>query len=282
MAKPFVKWAGGKHASIEHILKHLPERIGTYYEPLVGGGAVFFALANAGRFERAVINDSCDELMGTYVAIRDDVEGVIAAIRKLRPSRITEAKYLRVRSSRPRTPAGRAARMLFLNKTGFNGLYRLNSFGKFNVPWGKRTKWVPDVGNLRAVSEVLRSPDVVLRCGDFAAADRQLDLFGSDEVHAYYLDPPYLPASKIAKFTSYSRYGFGYTEQQRLAALFSDLAHQGVHVVASNADVPATLRLYGDIEGTEFLRLHIGRAINCNGKSRGKVGELLMVNPGKE
>lgn len=280
MAKPILKWAGGKRASVPHIIDSLPAQIDTYYEPFFGGGAVFFELARLGRFKRAVLSDSCDELMGTYVAIRDDVEAVIRAIEKLRPSRITEAKYLRVRSSRPRTPAGRAARMLFLNKCGFNGLYRLNRFGKFNVPWGSHTKWKPDVENLRAVSEVLRSPNVVLRCGDFATAERQLDLFESEEVHAYYLDPPYLPASKIAKFTSYSRYGFNFAEQQRLAEFFADMASRGVHMVASNADVPATMKLYGDIEGTEYFRIQVGRAINCKGKSRGKVGELLMVNPG--
>lgn len=280
MAKPIVKWCGGKRASVPYIIDSLPAQIDCYFEPFFGGGAVFFELARLGRFKRAILSDSCQELMDTYIAVRDDVEAVIKAIEKLRPSRVTEKKYYRVLRSKPRTPAGRAARMLFLNKTGFNGLYRLNSFGRFNVPWGKRTKWVPDIENLRAVAEVLRSPNVVLRCGDFATVDRQLDLFGSDEVCAYYLDPPYLPASKIAKFTSYSRYGFNFAEQQRLAEFYADLASRGVHMVASNADVTATMRLYGDIEGTEFFRIQVGRAINCKGKSRGKVGELLMVNPG--
>jgi DNA adenine methylase len=271
---PIVKYAGGKTASVEHILRHLPEQIETYYEPFFGGGAVFFALAASKRFKRAVIGDACEELIVAHQAIRDDVDSVIDAIRRLGPSRVTEAKYYRIREAKPRTPATIAARFLFLNKTGFNGLYRVNRFGKFNAPWGKRTSWRPDYDNLRAVSEALCDVEIV-------ATDFEVPLQRARHGDAVYLDPPYLPKSKTEKFTSYTRYGFTFEQQLRLSEVFGELVDMGVHVVASNADTPAAMRLYGDIPGTDYWRTHVSRAINSNGGGRGKVGELLIVNPAR-
>jgi DNA adenine methylase len=276
-ARPVVKWCGGKHESVPHILRHLPDKIETYFEPFFGGGSVFFALASEGRFKRAVISDACEELIGAHIAIRDDVDAVLTAIRRLGPGHVTEDKYYCVRNSRPRTNAGKAARFLFLNKCGFNGLYRVNSFGKFNVPWGHRSKWIVDVENLRAVSRVLQRVDIVL--GDFEIITTQ-GLFPAKPGDAVYFDPPYLPRTKSEKFTSYTRYGFGFDEQQRLARTFATLETRGVHVVASNADTSTAMLLYGDIQGTKFRRTHVSRAVNSNGKGRGKVGELLIVNAG--
>lgn len=273
-AKPCLKWAGGKTTSVEHILRYLPPKIETYYEPFFGGGAVFFALAVAKRFKRAVISDSCEELVGMYLAIRDDVEGVVKVIRRLGPSRITADKYYRIRESRPRTASGKAARTLFLNKNGFNGLYRVNRFGKFNVPWAHRSSWNPDYENLRAVSRALQGVQIV-------TADFWVPLQDARRGDAVYLDPPYLPKSKTEKFTAYTRYGFGFEQQKRLATVYEELTEIGVHVVASNADTPTAMRLYGDIPGTKYRRTHIARAINSNGKGRGKVGELLIINPGQ-
>jgi len=274
-ARPIVKWAGGKHASVGHIVRYLPEKIETYYEPFFGGGAVFFELAALGRFEHAVISDENSELIEMYCTVRDDVEAVIGAIRRLGPSRITEQKYYRVRDSKPRTAVGRAARTLFLNKNGFNGLYRVNGFGKFNVPWGKRTSWKPDYENLRAVSRVLQGVKIL-------PSSFELPLQVAIKGDAVYLDPPYLPKSKTEKFAEYTRGGFGFEQQKRLAGVFEDLVEVGVHVVASNADTPMAMRLYGDIPGTKYRRTHVARAINSNGKGRGKVGELLIINPGTQ
>lgn len=273
-ARPFAKYAGGKSESAEHILRYLPSEIEVYYEPFVGGGAIFFALAAAKRFKRAVISDANKELITTYQAIRDDVEGVLAAIQRLGPSRVTESKYYRIRDAKPRTPATIAARFLFLNKTGYNGLYRVNSFGKFNTPWGKHTSWSPDVENFRQVSRVLQGVEILY-------ADFRHVLSVARRGDAVYLDPPYLPKSKTEKFTAYTRDGFRFERQQDLADAFRKLVDLGVHAVASNADTRATVRLYEDIDGTEFLRTHVSRAINSNGKGRGKVGELLIVNPGR-
>jgi len=277
LARPIVKWVGGKRSSVEHILRELPTKIDTYFEPFFGGGSVFFALAAEGRFRRAVLSDACSELIAAHVAVRDDVESVIVAIRRLGPGRITEPKYYRIRDSRPLTPAGKAARFLFLNKCGFNGLYRVNSFGKFNVPWGKRTRWLVDYENLRSVSRALNGVDLLV--ADFQHVAESL--FSAKQGDAGYFDPPYLPRTKTEKFTSYTRSGFGFEHQLRLARMFGELAEKGVHVVASNADTRTTMRLYGDVPGTKFLRTHVARAINSNGKRRGKVGELFIVNPGR-
>lgn len=272
--RPVVKWAGGKHESVDHILRYLRTEIETYFEPFFGGGAVFFALARLGRFKRAVISDACRDLVITHQAIRDDVVGVLNAIHRLGPSHVTEAKYYRIRDAKPRTPATIAARFLFLNKTGYNGLYRVNSYGKFNTPWGHHTSWSPDVENLREVSKVLQGVEIL-------HADFRHVLSVARRGDAVYLDPPYLPKSKTEKFTGYTRDGFRFDSQKDLADTFSALVERGVHAVASNADTRATVRLYEDIEGTEFLRTHVSRAINSNGKGRGKVGELLIVNPGR-
>lgn len=274
IARPCIKYPGGKTASIEYIVAHLPKQIDTYYEPFFGGGAVFFALAALGRFKRAVISDANEELIVAHKAIRDDVDSVIDAIRRLVPSRVTKDKYYRIRNANPRTPATIASRFLFLNKTGFNGLYRVNSFGKFNVPWGKRTSWRPDYENLRAVSRALRDVEIV-------ASDFEVTLQKARHRDAAYLDPPYLPKSESEKFTSYTRYGFTFEQQCRLAEVFGQLVDIGVHVVASNADTPAAMRLYGDIPGTEYWRTRVARPINSNGNGRGRVGELLLVNQGR-
>jgi DNA adenine methylase len=293
--RPIVKWAGGKRWSVPAILDALPPMIETYYEPFVGGGAVFFALARAGRFKHAVISDSNPELIAAYRAIRGDVEGVIRAIGKFGPSRVYAEKYNRIRTSKPRTEAGKAARFLFLNKCGFNGLYRVNLRGEFNVPYGSARKWAPDSANLRIVSMLLRGmleittstgtsiyPTVELHCRDFAAGARQLELFSwVQRDDAVYFDPPYLPESKTARFSAYTPGGFSLDDHRRLGELFAKLASQGVHVVASNAAVRGAERIYEDIPGTELFELACPRAINSNGKRRGKLAELLIVNAGK-
>jgi DNA adenine methylase len=282
--RPIVKWLGGKHSSIERIVRLLPDQIGTYYEPFLGGGAVFFALARANRFKRAVINDSNRELIELMWAIRDDVDGVIAAIRRLGPVRVTADKYYRIRASSPRSSAGKAARTLFLNKTGFNGLYRVNLRGEFNVPYAKVRRWRPDYDNLRAVSARLRDRRITITSDDFEAFDRQLELYSSSSsdgsMDAVYFDPPYLPESKTANFTAYTPGGFTLSDHRRLGKLFARLASRGVHVAASNAAVRGAERIYEGIPGTKIFELTCPRSINSDGRKRGGVGELLIVNPG--
>lgn len=275
--RPVLKWAGGKQFSLPHILSVIPEKFVNYHEPFFGGGAVFFALKRAGLIKNeAYISDCNRELFETLCAIKSDLPLVLSEIEKLNPSVVTEESYYQVRSSKPSNRAAVAARMLFLNKCGYCGLYRVNKkLGEFNVPWGKRVKWDVDVLNISAVSVALKNTTItrsnfVMRCEDAEKGD------------VVYLDPPYFPVSKTANFTAYSRDGFTYSDQLELAAKFAELAAKKVCVIASNADVPIVHEIYGAIKGVTIRRLEVPRRINSNGKGRGLVGELLIYANGRK
>ena len=263
--QPVLKWAGGKRRLVPDILAALPREIDTYYEPFVGGGAVFFALAAEGRFQRAVLSDRNSELIQMYAAIRDDVESVIAALSDMRHS---EEEYYRIRALRPRTLARKAARIIYLNKTGYNGLYRVNRSGEFNVPFGRQERPnICDADNLRAVAQVLQGVEVLV--SDFESV-----VAGARPGDAVYFDPPYMPVSTTAKFTSYHSEPFGNDEHHRLARLFGDLAARRVAVVLSNSDTKETRALYGSFKPRV---VHASRPINSNASARGPVAELLVA-----
>src|SRR5690606_7112362 len=210
-ARPVLKWAGGKRQLQHRILEKLQADINTYYEPFVGGGAIFFALAAENRFKRAVLGDRNADLVDVYRALTQDVEAVIRLLRKYRYS---ETEYYRVREQRPRSLAARAARLIYLNKTGYNGLYRVNRAGEFNVPFGRhKSPLICDEDNLRAAAEALSRAEVVT--ADFEAVCR--DARAGDAV---YFDPPYLPLSKTSNFTAYDPHPFGVDEHERLAPVF--------------------------------------------------------------
>jgi DNA adenine methylase len=263
-----LKWAGGKSRSLPHILAELPDRIDTYYEPFIGGAAVFFALAARGRFRRAVLNDRNKALIDVYKGIQKDVDAVIEVLEGYRHS---EEEYYRVRELDPKDLdlPERAARVIFLNKTGYNGLYRENSKGKFNVPFGRyKNPRFCDPGTLKAAAEALKG--VRLSIGDFAKACK--DATSKDAV---YFDPPYDPVSKTANFTAYHKEDFGPTEHERLAGTFGDLAKRGVTVVLSNSDTPLTRRLFKPFRIKEVA---VSRPINSNTAARGAVNELLVTS----
>ena len=266
-ARPVLKWAGGKAQLVDHILPLLPREIRTYHEPFCGGGAVFFALAAQGRFKRAVLSDSNPELIDVYRAIRENVDAVIGCLRDLELHH-SEQKYYAVRESNPRRLDRRAARTIYLNKTGYNGLYRVNRSGAFNVPFGRYTRpKICDEPNLRRVSEVLRS--VELRVGDFEARCKSVR-----QGDAVYFDPPYLPLSRTASFVSYDRHPFGWPEHQRLARVFERLANREICVVLSNSDTPGARELY---EQWHIAPAWVARPINSRASARGPVRELLVV-----
>jgi DNA adenine methylase len=267
--RPVLKWAGGKTQLLPAILARLPERIETYFEPFVGGAAVFFALAQQGRFRRAVLSDRNPELVDVYRALRDDVEGVIRSLRRLRHS---EDEYYRVRALAPRALASRAARTIYLNKTGYNGLYRVNSSGGFNVPFGRYAN--PnfcDVENLRAAALALAGVEI-------GAADFEQVCLRARPGDAVYLDPPYVPLSKTASFTAYDRHPFGALEHRRLAGTFDDLAERGVAAVLSNSDTPETRALYAHHRP---LTVQVSRPINSRATARGPIDEILVVTDGR-
>jgi DNA adenine methylase len=265
-ARPFLKWAGGKGQLLSQLRPLLPAAHHRYFEPFAGGAAMFFSLAP----KKAVLADVNQELIDCYKATRDDVDGVIEALAE----HVYEAEhYYRVRAIDPRSlpPARRAARTIYLNRTGYNGLYRVNRSGKFNVPMGRYTNpLLCDAQNLRACSQALAN--VVVRRADFERA-----VEGARAGDFVYFDPPYVPVSDTADFTAYVPGGFGADQQRRLARLFGELARRGVHAMLSNSDTPAVRELY---RGFTIHRVLASRHINSRGALRGKVGEVVVTTFG--
>ena len=273
MAKPFLKWAGGKTSLLPELLQAAPEQIETYYEPFVGGGALFFALQAEGRFKRAVLSDSNQELINAYTQVRDNVEGLIKALqvhqRKYRAAEDRAEYYYTIRGKRLTCSLGGAGNLIFLNKTCYNGLYRVNSKGRFNVPHGRYVNpTICDESNLRAVSEALQG--VELRVGDFAEVTRR-----AGEGDFVYFDPPYVPLSETAHFTAYTAANFDVSEQQRLAQSAAWCALRGASVLLSNSAHPDVAELYRQ-QCFSIKHVEAPRSINSKGEGRGVVREYLI------
>ncbi len=277
--KPVVKWAGGKGRLVDAILPYVPDRIGTYVEPFAGGAALFFALASAEkcRFNRAVLADVNEDLAALYRSIRDDLEPLIARLTRynteyfaLGPEGRSEYFYsVRAVDSEAASDVERGARLVFLNRTCFNGLWRVNASGRFNVPFGRYAKpRILDESGLRSAHGLLKG--VQIEVADFATVTRQLR-----PGDFAYFDPPYVPLSKTANFTAYAKVGFGPNDQQRLCDEFARLAKRGVRAVISNACSPETKALY-----TAYVvkEIHASRLINSAPHKRGSVRELVVVN----
>jgi DNA adenine methylase len=264
---PFLKWAGGKRQLLSRILGAVPERMHTYYEPFIGGGAVFFAIFARGRkFDRAVLGDANEELIRCYQAVRDDVGGVIRVLGRHRYDRDL---YYEVRERDPAklSDASRAARLIYLNRCGYNGLYRVNRSGKFNVPFGRyKNPVICDASKLRAAAGALQG--VKLVHGDF-----QRTLRGAKSGDFVYLDPPYVPLSATSSFTAYARTPFDGAAQARLAGVLRDLGARKVRALLSNSDCDETRQLY---DQTLSEPVPVRRAINSVAARRGAVGELLV------
>ncbi|MDR3152756.1 MAG: DNA adenine methylase [Deltaproteobacteria bacterium] len=274
--KPFVKWAGGKRQLLPDIRANLPEDSESlrYFEPFLGGGAVLFRLRPA----RAVVSDLNRDLMGAYMALKDAPGQVIRRLKELAGD-LSARRYYEVRDmdraeGYPQlTAAERAARLIYLNRTCYNGLYRVNSRGHFNVPRGSYAD--PAVCNeeaLRSAAAYLREADVNILCGDFADAVRE-----AGEGSLVYFDPPYHAPDR--NFTSYQSGGFGESEQERLRDVYAELTSRGAKCLLSNADTPFIRYLYGNT-GFRIVPVQAARAINSRAGGRGKVGEVLVRNYG--
>lgn len=264
-----IKWVGGKSWLAPTLLDFLPTHIHTYYEPFVGGGAIFWALAQDSHTEvdRFVLNDNNEELIDLYRVIRDFPEDLI---RELEPMPYDKELYYTIRAMDPQTlgPVRRSARTVFLNKTCFNGLYRVNKAGQFNVPFGRYTNpTICDAENIRACSRILQKAE--LHSGDFA--DVVSDAGYGDVV---YFDPPYVPLNPTSNFTSYTSEGFGLRDQERLAICLKELSKKEARVYLSNSDTPLVRELYA---GLELLEVQARRSINSKVQKRGTVGELLVM-----
>lgn len=265
---PFIKWAGGKRALIPRLAHHLPDRIGTYWEPFLGGGAVFFAFAE--RIERAILSDINEELVCTYQVVKDQVEGLIERLREHEANHSSrkgrkyadgKTYYRKVRMSEPSDALDVAARFIYLNKTCFNGLYRVNRSGQFNVPEGSYKN--PDICNpqrLRQASAALSN--ATIRLGDFAGVVRP------NRGDLIYCDPPY-----DGCFTSYQAGGFDGASQARLRDAAAIWADKGAKVVLSNADTSAMRELYAD---WRIESVTAPRNINSKGDGRQPVEELVI------
>ncbi|MDD5309438.1 MAG: DNA adenine methylase [Deltaproteobacteria bacterium] len=261
--RPFLKWAGGKRQLLRELLQYRPKKWGCYHEPFVGGGAVFFDL----RPERAVLCDSNKELIDCYIAVRDQVDKVIHALKKHHHDK---EYYYQIREQNPDklNPATRAARMIYLNKTGFNGLYRVNSKNFFNVPFGRYVNpTICDESNLRACSAALQHIDIL--CSPFENVLKRAR--AGDFV---YFDPPYVPLSFTSSFTSYTEGKFSMEDQTLLRDVAVKLKNRGVFVLLSNSSAPAVMELYS--KGFELIPVSATRLVNSKAKGRGKITELLI------
>lgn len=262
--KPPVKWAGGKGQLLAQFEPFFPVKFNVYHEPFVGGGAVFFHLLP----ERAVLIDNNPELINFYLVVRDRLEELICDVRKHR----NEAEYyykIRAMDPEPMEAVARASRFLFLNKTGYNGLWRVNRRGKHNVPFGRyRNPKIADEENLRLVSKALRRTEILL--GDFSKV-----LCFAKAGDFVYFDPPYHPLSATANFTNYTAGSFGAEDQKRLAVVFKELDRRGCLVMLSNSDTPFIHQLY---RGFDIQNVYAKRAINCRAEGRGPISELVIRN----
>ncbi len=273
-ASPIVKWVGGKTRLLPEIAARLPRRYGRYFEPFAGGAAVFFSLAPA----RAVLADSNPDLIATYRAVAADVEGVIRRLALHRDAH-GEGHYYATRArwndrSVAWTPLDRAAAFIYLNRTCYNGLFRVNASGGFNVPHGRyKNPRIHDAGLLAACSAALQRAE--LRVADFAGICEEAR--PGDFV---YLDPPYQPLSATASFTSYTQADFGPADQLRLRNTFEDLSRRGVAAVLSNSDHPVIQGLYSGL-GYRLETVPMSRAINSKGAGRAPIPELLIDNFGR-
>tara|TARA_B100000575_G_scaffold285310_1_gene280440 strand:- start:961 stop:1770 length:810 start_codon:yes stop_codon:yes gene_type:complete len=262
-AKPFLKWAGGKRQLLPFLREHLPVEFGTYHEPFIGGGALFFDTAP----EQAVIADYNLRLVRTYRAVRDNPDAVIERLKNY-PNDKEFFLALRAQDIDCASDDELAAWMIYLNRTGFNGLYRVNRKGGFNVPFGRyKNPKICDADNLYGVAKRLESVEILH--ADFRSVEDRAR--PGDFV---YFDPPYVPASNTASFTAYTKNGFGLDDQAELRDLARRLKDKGVAVLLSNSSVPEVHALYA--EGFETIEIFANRAINCNAAKRGKVAEALI------
>jgi DNA adenine methylase len=270
LVMPFLKWVGGKRQLMSDIEPLIPNKISTYYEPFIGGGAVLFNQ----QPKKAVINDYNSELINVYEVVRDNVEELIEDLATHRNE--TEYFYsIRVQDRQDgfdkQSALKRASRIIYLNKTCFNGLYRVNSSGEFNTPFGRYKN--PNIINetvLRAVSAYLNNNDIQLLSGDFEDA-----LKGVRKGAFVYLDPPYDPVSKSSNFTGYVEGGFGTVQQERLRDVCIKLDQKGVNFLLSNSATPLMKDLY---RGFEIIEVDAKRHINSVASKRGTVTEILVRN----
>ena len=270
--QPFLKWVGGKGQLLAQFNEFFPTEVNRYFEPFIGGGAVFFHLKHRFPRMRAFLRDINAELINTYLAVRDFPHELMRRLDEHAARfRAEHEDYFYLIRAQHHLPVAqvveRAARMIFLNKTCFNGLWRVNARGEFNVPVGSnKNPGLYDEENILAASQALEG--VHLAVQDFR------DTFNETRRGDFiYIDPPYHPISLTASFTSYSKEDFGAEEQHELHAVFADGARRGVRLMLSNSDAPFIRKLYRDFQ---IHTVQARRAINCDGSKRGEINEVVV------
>jgi len=293
-ARPFLKWAGGKGQLINQIKEFLPyeivatKRIDKYFEPFLGGGAVFFWLSKEYQIKKSYLYDINPEIVSAFQTVRDSVSQLISKLKKLQNDYISLSKRNREnfyydcrdaynKLTKSNRPIDKTALLIFLNKTGFNGLFRVNSQGQFNVPFGRyENPTICDGGNLLAVSEALENAEI--ECKDFRHS-----LGKADKNSLVYFDPPYRPISKTASFTGYIKDGFNDQDQHDLKEACDKLSKKGAKVILSNSDpknIDVDDNFFDDLfkRNYKIKRLQATRMINCNAEKRGMIKEILVMN----
>lgn len=274
MSKIFLKWVGGKRQLLKLLAQLITRKSLTYYEPFLGGGAVFFHFADKRRFQKAVLGDINTDLINCYEVVRDQLQSLLQQLNKYQsdPNWNTQTYFKRIRAEKPLTPVERAARIIYLNHTCFNGLYRVNRAGEFNAPFGKYDNpHLYNHANITACSEILQR-FATLRRGDFSETVK--DAQAGDLV---YFDPPYVPVSDTSNFTAYAT-EFGVEKQQALSKLFHELFDRGVIVIQSNSDTSFIRDLYKDFD---LYTVKAKRSVNSKGDKRGEVNEVVIVGQPK-
>jgi DNA adenine methylase len=274
---PFLKWAGGKGSLLQHLLPLVPASLSDYYEPFLGGGALFFALCSRTTDFHAHLSDINSELINSYTVIKDRSDELIDVLSRLQheyyDSKSMSEYFYEKRKWQPSDSLESAARLIFLNKTCYNGLYRVNSRGQFNVPFGRYGKpKILDAENIQTVSRALRDTRAKLLSGNYKTL---LSNCGKNDF--VYLDPPYQPQSKTSSFTDYAPGGFSEKDQLELAEEFKRLVERGCTVILSNSKNSLTSWLYGEFE---MRSVKVNRPINSVGEGRTGYRELIVLgNP---
>ena len=273
--KPFVKWAGGKRQLLPILSQHIPKNFDTYFEPFLGGGAVLFHLISQNSQLKCFASDLNSTLILSYITIRDKVDELIMSLEKHSENyfKNSEEYYYQVRDSNPKNQVEQVSRLIFLNKTCFNGLYRVNSKGKFNVPIGKYVN--PNIvneENLQILSNALQTKGISIKCEDFTTALKKVH---KDDF--VYLDPPYQPVSSTANFTSYTNDNFGYKDQERLFIEFKKLDSKGCKIMLSNSKSQEVIELFSEYSDN-IIEINANRFINSDSKKRMGHTEILIKN----
>jgi DNA adenine methylase len=273
--KPFIKWAGGKAQLLGQLTPLLPAQFATYFEPFVGSAALYwhiYRLREKGLvcFRKVFLSDRNPELINTYLVVRDDVNALCDHLMSHRNNHCREYYYkMRDLDISNLTPLERAARFIYLNKTCFNGLYRVNRSGHFNVPMGSyKNPMIFDTNTLLQASKALQGSEIAVTGFRSVLGQAKRDDF-------VYLDPPYVPLSKTSSFTGYTDAAFGPEEQQELAIVYQQLHIRGCKVMLSNSWTETTIQLYRDFK---IVQVQASRAINSNPNGRGRIDEMVVLN----